>query len=409
MDFRPYDEQRDKEAVRRIWKEVGWLQESGGEGYELFVQAGRTLVADIEESAECAVIMLPGTIRYLEEDLPLAVVGAVTTSRIARKQGLAGRLTAAAIARDAADGALVSALGMFEQGYYDRLGFGTGSYVHEVCFDPADLLVDVKPRVPRRISVDDWEAVHASRLARLRGHGAVNLTPTLITRGDIIGDKDSFGLGYCDGPNGELTHFVWVKPRGGEHGPYKVGLAIWQTGEQFLELMAVLKSLGDQVHLVRMDEPPGIQLQDLLRQPIKKRNITKGSEFEVTIKSGAYWQIRILDLPGCMAQTHLPRADVRFNLRLTDPIETLLDSDAPWRGVGGDYVMMLGQESSAMRGNDASLPTLSASVNAFTRMWFGIRPASGLAITDDLSGPPELIHALDKALLLPTPYLGWDI
>ena len=333
----------------------------------------------------------------------------MTTSRIARKQGLAGRLTAIAIARDAAEGALVSALGMFEQGYYDRLGFGTGSYVHEICFDPADLLVEVKPRVPRRITKDDWEAVHASRLARLRGHGAVNMTSPMVTHGEMVGDKDAFGLGYYDGPNGELTHFLGIKPRGGEHGPYKVGLAIWQTGEQFLELMAVLKSLGDQVHLVRMDEPPGIQLQDLLRWPIKKRNVTKGSEFEVTIKAGAYWQARILDLPGCMARTHLPRGEMRFNLRLTDPIETLLDDAAPWHGIGGDYVVTLGSDSSAVTGTDPSLPTLSASVGAFTRMWLGVQPATGLAITDRLSGPPDLIRALDHALRLPTPYLGWDI
>ena len=44
----------------------------------------------------------------------------------------------------------------------------------------------------------------------------------------------------------------------------------YQTGEQFLELMALLRSLGDQVRLVRMNEPPGIQLQDLMIQPFKQ-------------------------------------------------------------------------------------------------------------------------------------------
>ena len=409
MEFRTYDPDRDKEAVRRIWKEVGWLQESDGEGYELFVQAGKMLVADIEDSAECAVINFPGTIRYLEEGLALSVVGAVSTSRIARKRGLAGRLTARAMANDAAEGALVSGLGMFEQGYYDRLGFGTGAYVHEISFDPADLLVDVKPRVPRRITKDDWEAVHASRLARLRGHGAVNLISPLVTRGEMIGDKDAFGLGYFDGPNGELTHHLWINPRSGEHGPYKVKYAVWQTGEQLLELLALLKSIGDQVHLVRMDEPQVIQFQDLLRQPIRKRNVTEGSKYEVTIKAGAFWQARILDVQGCMARTRLACADLRFNLRLTDPVDALLDADAPWRGVGGEYVVTLGRESGAVSGANPSLPTLSASVNAFTRMWLGVRPATGLAITDDLSAQPELLRDLDHALLLPSPHLGWEI
>ena len=32
------------------------------------------------------------------------------------------------------------------------------------------------------------------------------------------------------------------------------------------------------------------------------------------------------------------------------------------------------------------LPTLTATVSAFTRMWLGVRPATGLTITDDLQG-----------------------
>lgn len=408
MDFRQYDPERDWQSVLRIWREVGWVDEHE-EGVRLFLEAGKAIVADIENSPECMVITFPGTIRYLEDDLPFSVVGAVTTSRIARKQGLASRLTAHAVANGAADGALVSGLGMFEQGYYNRLGFGTGPYMHDLRFDPADLLVSVTPRVPRRITHDDWEAVHASRLNRLRGHGAVNGASPLTTKAEMVGDKKAFGLGYFDGPNGELTHHLWIVPRGGEHGPYNVKWATWQTREQFLELMAVLKSIGDQVHLIGMIEPQTVQLQDLLRHPIKSRNVTKGSEFEIKNQAGAWQQLRILDLPGCLARTHLPCGEVRFNLRLTDPIESLLDDNAPWHGVGGDYVVTLGQESCAVSGTDPSLPTLSASVNAFTRMWFGVRPASGLAITDDLCGPPDLIQALDRAFLLPTPHLGWGI
>ena len=137
------------------------------------------------------------------------------------------------------------------------------------------------------------------------------------------------------------------------------------------------------------------------------RNGVSQPQFEALRKP--FRQVRILDLPGCLSKTRLPCADLRFNLRLTDPIGSLLDDDAPWRGVGGEYVVTLGRESGAVSGANPSLPTLSASVNAFTRVWLGVQPATGLAITDDLSGPPELIRALDHALLLPTPYLGWDI
>ena len=110
-----------------------------------------------------------------------------------------------------------------------------------------------------------------------------------------------------------------------------------------------------------------------------------------------------------MAKTRLDGPTARFNLVLKDPIEKYLDADAPWRGLSGEYVITLGPESSAEPGADPALPTLTASVGAFTRMWLGVRPATGLAVTDDLDGPPELLSALDRTLRLPVPGLcGWE-
>jgi hypothetical protein len=171
--------------------------------------------------------------------------------------------------------------------------------------------------------------------------------------------------------------------------------------------MALLKSLGDQVRLVCMNEPPGIQLQDLIDRPFQLRVATEKSRFENAMRADAWWQMRVLDLPGCLARTRLPWADLRFNLRLTDPLETLLDDTEPWRGVAGDYRVTLAASSAAERGADPSLPTLTASVNVFTRLWLGVRPATGLAVTDELSGPPELLQQLDWTLRLPDPKPDW--
>lgn len=99
---------------------------------------------------------------------------------------------------------------------------------------------------------------------------------------------------------------------------------------------------------------------------------------------------------------------VTSHLNLSDPIEKYLEEKSPWRGVAGDYVVTLGLSSSAERGTDPTLPTLTASVGAFTRMWMGVRPASGLTMTDDLAGPPELLAALNRVLRLPEPKLDWD-
>jgi len=52
----------------------------------------------------------------------------VVTSRIARRLGAASKLTAHALAVGREAGSEVAALNMFDQGYYDRLGFGTGAF-----------------------------------------------------------------------------------------------------------------------------------------------------------------------------------------------------------------------------------------------------------------------------------------
>jgi hypothetical protein len=410
MEFRSYDAERDQAAVHRIWRECGWIEpgnEQHDRGLDVFITAGRALVADVDGGAECMVTTALGDIRYQDEYLPFSCVTAVTTSHVARKRGLAGRLTAEAIAADAAAGAAVSGLGMFEQGYYDRLGFGSGAYGHWLYFDPAQLTVDLKPPVPRRITLDDWEAVHANRAQRLRAHGSCNLPPP-FTRAEMLWSKNGFGLGFKKADKNELSHHVWLSAEGGEAGPYHVLWLAYNDGRQFLELMALVKSLGDQVRLVRIIEPPGIQMQDLLRRPFQLRTSTQKSKFENTMRAAAYWQMRILDLPACLKATKLPGAELRFNLALADPIADLLPADAPWRGVAGEYVVTLGPASTAEAGADPALPTLTASVGAFTRMWLGVRPATGLAVTDDIGGPPDLLEKLDATLRLPDPKPDWD-
>jgi len=193
-----------------------------------------------------------------------------------------------------------------------------------------------------------------------------------------------------------------------DNGPYFVRWMAYRSREEFLELLALLKSLGDQVHSVTMWEPPEIQLQDLLRKPFKARRITKHSPHENRMTASAYWQGRILNLADCMEQTHIPGETVRFNLVLRDPIDRLLGEDSSWRGIGGEYVLFLGPLSEVVPGRDESLPTLTASVGAFTRMWLGVRPATGLSWTDEIAGPPALLTRLDDLLRLPSPQLGWD-
>lgn len=407
MEFREYNPQKDKEAVHRLFKEIGWLEEGRENALDIFVEANHSSVADIKGEAECLVTTAPGTVRYLKEDLPFSCVTTVGTSRVARKQGYAKTLTAQAVAQAASEGALVSGLGMFEQGFYNQLGFGTGSYEHRASFDPAGLKVNRAVQIPSRLTQDDWEKVHESRLRRNRGHGACSLHVPECTRANMMWSKKGFGLGYFNS-RGELTHHVWFHAEQVEHGPYSIEWMAYQTPEQFLELMAVVKNLGDQVHVMIMDEPSHIQLQDLIDKPFKYWKLTEKSKYENNMRTAAYWQMRILNIEGCIEKTHLCGEDVQFNLVVDDPIEPLLDADASWRGISGRYVVNLGPRSYAEEGEDRTLPTLKASAGAVTRLWLGVRPATGLAITDDLQGPEELLNDLDRILCIPEPHTDWD-
>jgi len=407
--FRDYDAKRDLPAVQRIWKECGWV-ESDAEVAALadFLSGGDTIVATIDGEAECCAHSLPGKIRYLNESLNLGAVCAVTTSHISRKLGFAKKLTTNLLALQAEQGMDVSALGMFDQGFYDKVGFGTGSYENWINFDPATLNVTYPFRPPKRLGVEDYKAVHGAMLSRASSHGNVFLESSSMMKAEMLWTEKPFGLGYYDGPDGSLSHFIWGEMKG-EHGPYTITQRAYQTRDQLLELLSLVKSLGDQVHQIGTLEFGEIQIQDLLKQPFRTRRTTSKGQFEQSINATAYWQLRILNLQSCLAKTHLNTPQISFNLELNDPVVDLLDEGSNWRGLSGNYVISLGAESSARMGNEGALRTLKASVNAFSRMWFGVRPASSLAITDDLQADEILLKSLDESLRLPRPHLGRDL
>jgi hypothetical protein len=406
MLIRPFDPQRDRPACHRIWRECGWIKAGEEANMDLYLDASRCLVAEIRGEAECLVMAASGSMRHGETDLSLSAITGVTTSYVARKQGLAARMLARLVAEEAQAGAMVSGLSMFEQGFYDQLGYGTTSYIHRISFDPASLQVKVNPRIPERLNRDDWEAMHANRLVRMRGHGACSLDAPMLTRADIAWDNH-FGLGYRD-ETGALTHHVMMNTSDVESGPYIVSWLVYRNLGELMELLALIRNLGDQVRMVRLEEPPDIVFQDLIRQPFKHGQMTDKGKFAAGVRTAAPYQFRICDMARCLARTRIPRGEARFNLVLSDPIVAYLPEDISWRGVGGDYRVTLGPESSAQPGTDPALPTLRTSVGAFTRLWLGARKASALVVTDDLCGPEALIRELDDLLRLPTPVPGWD-
>ena len=410
MNIRVYNQKKDLDAALRIMEEAGWFDHEKTEKnrniFNQYFTAGNTLVADIQDTAESLAVSMPGTFRYLHEELPLCAIATVATSRIARRQGLASGLMAESLAAAAVQGALVAGLGAFEQGFYERFGFGAGPYEHYISFHPASLKIDKNPTPPKRLTVEDWEAVHASRLSRMKGHGSCNLKPHMASRFEMVYISNCFGLGYFDEAQ-RLTHHLWMSIKG-EQGPGEIWWMSYQNYDQFIELMALVKSLGDQLLSVEMTEPPGIQFQDLLNKPFAKREITKRNRYASYMEASAYWLLRILDLPGCIEKIHLKGDAISFNLELHDPVKKYVDSNSSWQGVDGQFVIDFGETSSAADGHRSGLPTLRASVGAFTRFWMGAGSATGLSATDEFDGPKDLLISLDEKYVLPTPRTDWD-
>jgi hypothetical protein len=410
ITFRRYDHKKDSRAAMEVFKEVGWMDRASDRRTDAamlaYLKTARSWVAELGGRAESLACTAPGEFRYLDENLRLCAVTAALTSTIARKLHCATRATAEAVADAADEGAQIAGLGVFEQGFYERLGFGAGPYEHWFDFDPATLKVSGPNRPAGRLTKKDWKTVHSCLLNRIRGHGSCNVLQPELTRFEMAYDPKGFGFGYYEG--GELTHHIWLSNQGGEHGPLIANWTAFRTYPQFLELLSLLKSVGDQFHLVKMREPPGIQLQDFIRQPFKDRRITRYGRYECRARAAAYWQMRILDLEGCIEKTHLPGPGLSFNLELADPIGALLTEPRGWRGVGGSYTVRIGERSRIEAGRADRLPTLQAQIGAFTRLWMGAQKASALSLTGALSGPGELIRSLDRVFQIPQPHTDWD-
>jgi hypothetical protein len=406
---RNFDPQKDRRAAHRIWEETGWLEEGSKESLELSLDTCSSWVAELGGEVECLVLTAPGSMRYLLHEIPFSSVCAVVTGRAGRKQGLATFLTARAVAEAASDGAKIVGLGMFEEGFYNRLGFGTGAYEHIIRFSPSRLATNAEHRPPKRLTIAEYKEIHACRLQRLKRHGSCSIFSPELTKAHMLEYRNGFGLGYCDGPKGELSHHVWFSIEGQiEGGNYRVEWLSYRNWQQFLELLAVIKSLGDEVATIHMVEPPGIQLQNFVHKPFMGRRFNLRGTNEYQTEARANWQMRLTDLGGSLEKTQLNGVEIRFNLKLHDPIDEYLDRDQKWRGIGGEYIVTLGPRSEAEPGKDPKLPVLTTTVDTFTRMWIGVLSASALSVSGSLRGPQVLLDALD-AINLPVPHPDWTI
>ena len=112
MTIRPLELKQDFAAVRRIWEEIGWIDRNDDDDAKYlrkFLKGSRTLAAELAGALECTVSSGDGTILHQQAELSMAVIAAVTTSTVARKQGLASQLTARVVAQEAESGMATAA------------------------------------------------------------------------------------------------------------------------------------------------------------------------------------------------------------------------------------------------------------------------------------------------------------
>ncbi len=407
MNHRNYDAKRDNPAIHRLWREIGWLSEDDLKLVGLGLKGVNATVAELDGEVESLAMSNICNMKYVNQSVKFSAVSAVCTSMIARQQSFAARLTALRLAQDAQAGAEFAGLGVFDQGFYDRLGFGTGSYENILRVTPSSFKVTVKPGQPVRLFPKDWKKIHNSRIKRLKTHGAIDLHPS-HTRFELLLDKDSCGYGYLN-KKGELTHHFVFEKKFNYKDPTRIKWMCYRNRDQLIELLALIKSFGDQVRAVEFQEPPLIQMQDFISRPFWYQTITEKSRYENSMRVYAYWQVRILNLAKCIEKTRLRHGDLAFNLELSDPIEDILKKEkSSWKGVAGNYTVTLGKNSKLKTRTTRNLPCLKASVGAFSRLWLGVGSATSLATSDDLKAPATLLEELDHALCLPKPHLDWD-
>ena len=257
--IRQYVEGTDIKASYDLLREVGWVEtDKHIEAFEKTFTAGLTLVGEINGSLECIASSTLGDMVYLDDQLSLDVVAAVVTGMPARRKGLAQMMTAQLMMHRAANGTEVSTLGVFDLGFYDRLGYGTTPYQHRLICDPSDLRVG-QSRTPIRLSAEDSPEIHQALLKRKRGHGGCNIYDLAQSAGELSALDLLLCLGYRDTNSGELTHFL-LGEMNGEYGPFAVEWLVWDNDEQLRELLALLASLGGQIWVASIPQPRGIEL-----------------------------------------------------------------------------------------------------------------------------------------------------
>jgi len=400
----------DIEGMLPLWRDAGWDQDGeNAEGEARRHLTDATSYVAVDSAGICsAAVAMEGTFQCLDTALPLSAVTAVLTASYARKKGHAARLLARLLAAERERGAVVAALGVFDQGYYNRTGFGNAARDNVIVINPAalrtpaaarDALNDPDVRIVP-LSLRDSDALYAADLRRYKHHGSCTITKAGYIAGALerIGKK-MLGLGIMY-KGALVAHFVAQRV---SEDKLDILWLIADTLPHYIQLFELIHRLSDQLEQVKMIVPPDIEIYDLIHRPLQSGVIFHGHSFDDLY----FWQLRILDLPRAIASISLPRAHpVRFALTIHDPIARYLATE--WQGLAGEYTVTLGEHSECRIGAEHALPRLEATINAFSRFWVGAASLRALSISDHFRADARLIDELTRAYVPPPPIRDCD-
>ena len=392
----------DLPSVTRMWREVGWIEhdsERQAEALGRLLQYGAARVGVVAGDAECLVHRTPGTIRYDGVDLPLCAITAVTTSPIARNLGLASRMTAEAIAAGAIDGAAVAALGMFEQGFYDRFGMGTLAYVDHLLLRPGE--------AARRPAPAGARPCHPRRLdGGRRPHGPSGPAARQRQPRSARGAPGRAGLGRGSLPR---VRVPWRRRSAdGVHRRHQrrraravQGAAARLRGRRRPARPARPAAVARRAAAPGAD---GRARGDPAPGPHRPAHPGRGAR-RPRPPGVAHGRWRGTSSGSSTSRRASRRAPGRATRCPSTSSSPTRSARPTWTGRAWPATTRSRsvRRRPSSQGTGADLPVLRASIGALSRLWFGVRPATGLTVTDDLTGPPELLEALDRALVLPPP------
>jgi len=173
---RAYDPEKDASHIHRIWMDSKWIDDK--EMYpvlDAYHKEAQVWLGEIDGEVGTVVSCSPGGFNYDGVEIPMTAVTGVTAGLEFRRLGLAAMATAKAISYAYEKGAAIATLGAFEQGYYEKLGFGNFSSDSFITFDPHNLKVDAKHGRAIRLTTKDSDRMHAARLTRFKQHGTCDL------------------------------------------------------------------------------------------------------------------------------------------------------------------------------------------------------------------------------------------